>query len=115
MRGAILRLCEPLRRSPTSRLPINATVALAIRLKRDPFAIRGPDGEAIVSAKRDALHRGATPQRVHVGIGLLAVIDAERDAGAVGRDPRVRIHPRWQVQSFNDPPGAIDQGKIMSL
>jgi hypothetical protein len=65
------------------RLPEDSEIPFAIGLIRDVAAIRGPDREAIVSAKRHPLHGLRAGNVVHPDVRLAAIIGSKDDSRTV--------------------------------
>src|SRR6188474_288804 len=69
-------------------LPEDAAVAVAIRLKGDPRAVRRPDREPVVAAEGQASHRAGTRDVMDRDDGLFAIVEDHGEVPAVGRPAR---------------------------
>lgn len=111
MRHALLGLREPFRCSGAiGGLPEDRRVAVAIRLERDARRVGGPERIAVLAAERQPPHRRRARQIVNPDHLLLAIVDAERNAGAVGRDTRRLELADGQFQRLHFPFSIHDDG-----
>src|SRR5205085_4101488 len=79
-----------------------------------PLSICGPNGKAVVSAKRETTHRAGAGQIEDPHDRLFAVIGAKHNPLAVWRDPRIVIRPWRQLQSL-DSAKPVDQCAVAIL
>ena len=94
VRRALIGFRQALSLAAIDRLPEDPPVAVAIRLKGDPLAVGGPNGKAVVPPERQAPNGRATAGLVHMDVGFLTIIGAEREALPLGRDPDMLIGTR---------------------
>src|SRR5882762_6274761 len=99
MNGALLRFRQPLGSACTiGALPEDRRVILAIGLERDTLRVRRPDRKPILSAERQAPHRGRSGEVVNPDHLLVPLVDAKCDVPAVRRDARSVVPPDGQLQ-----------------
>src|SRR3954463_12985023 len=98
MRFARRRPGEALRDAAIGRLPEDCEVPLAVRLKGDALAVRGPDRKTVVPSGREGLHRAPTGKVVDPDGRFLVVITRDRETLAVWRHTGPLVGPGEKSQ-----------------
>src|SRR5882672_5698631 len=89
MRGAVAGSCQPFRGSDAvGTLPVDATIAFTVRLKRDALAVARPDRRTIASGERQSAHRRRAADVVNPDVRLSCIDAVDGHALAIGRDAR---------------------------
>ena len=112
---AALRLRQPFRLAAAIHvLPEEGAVAIAVRLKEDARAVRGPDRQAISPLERHSAGGGLSVEVVHKNERPRAVFAAECDPFAIARNARRLVLPRRKLQRkrLTSPVG---QGQVVAV